>query len=37
MGDYDRIFKENIEQLILPLSQKLLGIEIRSVLTTRNH
>ena len=31
MGDYDRIFKESIEQLILPLSQKLLGIEIQSV------
>ena len=26
VGDYDRIFKENIEQLILPLSKKLLGL-----------
>ncbi len=29
MGDYDRILKENIESLILPLGQKLLGLNIR--------
>jgi len=30
MGDFDKILKENIEQLFIPLSEKLLGIRIQS-------
>ncbi|MEL6536849.1 MAG: hypothetical protein AAFQ98_15625, partial [Bacteroidota bacterium] len=30
MGDFDKILKENVEKLFIPLSEKLLGIQIRS-------
>ncbi|MFP4096796.1 MAG: Rpn family recombination-promoting nuclease/putative transposase [Cyclobacteriaceae bacterium] len=31
MGDYDRILKENIESLLLPLGNKLLGLDIEKM------
>ena len=30
MGDYDRIFKENIEAVFLPLLEKLLSLPIKN-------
>ena len=30
MGDYDRIFKENIEAVFLPLLEKLLNLPIKN-------